>query len=125
MVPTAWACDFPTTHRSQSDDRIPRPGPIAPPCLPALLALADTVYVSNERQHPVGDRQRQHEGAETVPVGKRPRGITLSKDGTQLYICASDDNTVQVMDLATLKVIHNLPSGEDPSSLPCRRTANG
>ena len=50
----------------------------------------------------------------TIKVGKRPRGITLSTDGRSLYICASDSDTVQVLDLATEKVTHNLPSGEDP-----------
>ena len=33
-----------------------------------------------------------------MPVGNRPRGIALSSDGRWLYICASDDNTIEVMD---------------------------
>ena len=38
---------------------------------------------------------------ETIPVGQRPRGIMLTKDGKYLLICASDDDTVQVLDVAT------------------------
>ena len=40
----------------------------------------------------------------TVPVGDRPRGIVLSKDGKSLYICASDSDHIEVLDLATLTV---------------------
>jgi len=43
-----------------------------------------------------------------------PRGITFSKDYSRLYVCASDSDTVQVLDPVTGKVLHELPSGEDP-----------
>ena len=61
----------------------------------------------------------------TIKVGKRPRGITLNADGSLLYICASDDDTVQVIDTATGKILNNLPSGEDPEqfALAPRRAA--
>ena len=38
---------------------------------------------------------------ETIPVGQRPRGIILTKDDKHLLICASDEDTVQVLDVAT------------------------
>ena len=37
----------------------------------------------------------------TVKVGERPRGIVLSQDGQHLYICASDSDRIDVLDLAT------------------------
>ena len=37
---------------------------------------------------------------ETIPVGLRPRGIMLTKDDKYLLICASDEDTVQVLDVA-------------------------
>ena len=49
-----------------------------------------------------------------VAVGERPRGIALSPDGKFLYICASDDNTIQIMDTGTLEIVGQLPSGPDP-----------
>ncbi len=63
---------------------------------------AYTVYVSNEK----GNSLTVIDSAtlqvqETVPVGQRPRGIMLTKDGKQLLICASDDDTVQMLDVAT------------------------
>jgi PQQ-dependent catabolism-associated beta-propeller protein len=51
---------------------------------------------------------------QTIPVGNRPRGIVLSPDGSQLYVCASDDDTIEILDTGTLKIIGTLPSGPDP-----------
>ncbi len=51
---------------------------------------------------------------DTVEVGRRPRGITLSKDQSLLYVCVGDSDRVDVIDLATNTVIDRLPSGPDP-----------
>ena len=63
-------------------------------------AMASLAYVSNEKDNTLSiiDTETQ-EVVETIDVGQRPRGILLSKDHTKLYICASDDDTVQVLDL--------------------------
>ncbi len=50
----------------------------------------------------------------TINVGQRPRGITISHDGKFVYICASDDDTIEVIDTATLQIVGTLPSGPDP-----------
>ena len=50
-------------------------------------------------------------------MGQRPRGIMLTKDGKKLLICASDEDTVQVLDVATNKIVGDLPSGPDPELL--------
>ncbi|MDH3920506.1 MAG: hypothetical protein OEU25_20275, partial [Rhodospirillales bacterium] len=69
-------------------------------------AAALTVYVSNEKDNSISviDADTMVVTA-TVPVGKRPRGIILSADKTKLFICASDDDRIEVLDLETLKVI--------------------
>ena len=46
----------------------------------------------------------------TIPTGERPRGITFSKDYSVVYICASDSDTVQVMDPETGEILEH-PSG--------------
>ena len=53
----------------------------------------------------------------TIPVGQRPRGIMLTKDDAQVLICASDSDTVQVLDVASRKIVADLPSGPDPELL--------
>src|SRR5918995_6851133 len=81
-------------------------------------AMAREIYVSNERGNSItiidGDSL---EVIETVPVGNRPRGIALSPDGKYLYICASDDDTIEIMDTETRKILGRLPSGPDPELL--------
>lgn len=65
-------------------------------------AQAGLAYVSNEKDNTLSVIDTDSMTVvDTVPVGQRPRGILLSKDHTRLYICASDDDTVQVMDLAS------------------------
>jgi YVTN family beta-propeller protein len=78
-------------------------------------ADAYTVYVSNEKDNSLTvidstTLEVQH----TIPVGQRPRGIMLTKDGKSLLICASDDDTVQILDLASGQIPGTLPSGPDP-----------
>ena len=50
----------------------------------------------------------------TVKVGRRPRGVELTKDGSELFICAGDDDSIQVLDTKTLQITGKLPSGPDP-----------
>jgi PQQ-dependent catabolism-associated beta-propeller protein len=78
-------------------------------------ARAETILISNEKDNTIA----AIDGAtlqlvRTVPVGERPRGIILSKDGRHLYVCAGDNDRVEVLDLETWRVIRHLPSGPDP-----------
>ena len=87
-------------------------------CLIGLLpafAAADTVFVSNEKSNTISvlDSQTMQQTAE-FNAGNRPRGITISPDGTRLYVCASDDDTVRVFDTSSYKLLYSLPSGPDP-----------
>ena len=71
--------------------------------------------VEREGQHGLGDRRRDASRSSTrSPSGQRPRGVVFSPDYAKLYICASDDDTVQVLDVATRKIVADLPSGADP-----------
>lgn len=78
-------------------------------------AVADTIYVTNEKGNSVSviDGETLTVTA-TIPVGRRPRGITFNTDYTLIYICSGDDNRIDVVDVATNKVVDRLPSGPDP-----------
>lgn len=83
--------------------------------LPAHPARSETVIVSNEKDNTLS----VIDGAtltvtKTVPVGQRPRGITLNGDGSRLYVCASDDDRIEVFDTATMTKVEEIPSGVDP-----------
>jgi YVTN family beta-propeller protein len=50
----------------------------------------------------------------SVHVGQHPEWITLSPDNKSAYIAAAGDNTVSVVDTATLKEIARIPVGQVP-----------
>ena len=85
------------------------------------------VFVSNERDNTITVVDAASlEVVATVKVGERPRGILLSGDGRSLYVCASDSDRVEVMDLATLqartpRASRSLPTGAGCTS-PTRTT---
>jgi YVTN family beta-propeller protein len=75
-----------------------------------------------------------------IPVGKRPRGVKLSRDGKQLYVALSGSprggpgvdesklpppdraaDGVGVVDIATHKLLRTLSSGQDPESFDLSR----
>src|SRR5580704_11392430 len=65
--------------------------------LTSAPAGAYTAYVTNERDNTVSvvDLDKMAT-VKTVPVGQRPRGIAITADGSQILVCASDDDTIQV-----------------------------
>jgi PQQ-dependent catabolism-associated beta-propeller protein len=79
------------------------------------VARAETAYVSDEAANAIHVivAPRWVETA-TIAVGKRPRGMQLSHDGRQLYVALGNDDRIDVVDLATRKVVDHLPSGPDP-----------
>jgi YVTN family beta-propeller protein len=105
-------------------------------CLLAPSAHAQRAYVSNEDGHSVTviDTQRA-EVIETIPVGKRPRGLKLDRDGRRLFVAVSglpkcpptvpdeeceklerdvSADGIAVVDTAARKVIEVLQAGSDP-----------
>ena len=68
----------------------------------ASPASAYMVYVSNEKDNTVSVvDSTTMEVVKTINVGQRPRGITISHDGKFIYLCASDDDTIEIIDTAT------------------------
>jgi len=80
-------------------------------------AAAETIYVTNEKGNTVsvidGDKL---EVIKTIPVGERPRGFVMSKDYKTLYICASDSDEIEAIDLDTDNVT-SLVSTPDPERI--------
>lgn len=85
-------------------------------------ATAETVYVSDEQAHVIHVLRGPDWHVESrIPVGKRPRGLALSPDGHHLYVAVSDDDRIDIVDLASKKVIGHLPSGPDPERFALSR----
>ncbi|HKJ60604.1 MAG TPA: PQQ-dependent catabolism-associated beta-propeller protein, partial [Hyphomicrobiales bacterium] len=83
--------------------------------VPVNSAQSYQAYISNEKDNTVSVIDLDTlEVVRTYPVGQRPRGITMTKDGQFVLLCASDDDAVQVIDAKTDKIVKTLPSGPDP-----------
>ena len=99
-------------------------------------APAARVYVSDETAGTVAVVDPTTGAVEhRIPVGKRPRGIRLSRDGRQLFVALSgspisppgvDESTlpppdrsadgIGVVDLASHTLVRTYPSGQDPEA---------
>lgn len=85
----------------------------------ALTRDGQTAYVMNLLSHTV-TRIRPHD-ATVAPVpcspGEKPEGHALSADEKTLYVTNRWSNTLAVIDTATMKVLREAPSREDPTRL--------
>jgi len=111
--------------------------------LSAQACAADRAYVSNEDGESVTVLNAQDGSViSTVPVGKRPRGLKLSRDGSLLYVAVSglrvrfqgdldaecaklkrdlQADGIAMIDTATLQLRGLLKSGSDPEQFDVSR----
>src|SRR5580765_3394225 len=128
----AAACGGSAPQPESKSAAAPAAAPAAPPPPPAL-----GLYVTNEQS---GDLSIIDVDAAkvvgTIPLGKRPRGIAASPDGTKLYVALSgspaagpgvDEKTlpppdrsadgIGVVDVQARKLVKVMKSGTDPEQL--------
>src|SRR5215831_9917613 len=111
------------------------PAPAAPPPPPAL-----GLYVTNEQSGDLSIIDADTaKVVGTIPLGKRPRGIAASPDGTKLYVALSgspaagpgvDEKSlpppdrsadgIGVVDIQARKLLTVMKSGTDPEQVPVR-----
>ncbi len=56
-----------------------------------------------------------------VPVGRLPRGIAISPDGSRLYVANSWSDNISEIDSAALRVVRTLPAGFEPTGVAVDR----
>lgn len=80
-----------------------------------LAAQAERIFVSNEKDNTISviDGARL-EVVETIPVGRRPRSMAFSSDGSELFVAVGDDESIDMIDLESLRVVRSQASGDDP-----------
>jgi len=125
------------TQPAEQADRGPAPAAPAAPAAPKPPAPgAVRLYVSDETGgNVIVVDPEEGTVVERIAVGKRPRGIRLSRDGKQLLIALSGSpiggpnvdesklpppdrsaDGIGVLDLATHKMVRTYDSGQDPES---------
>jgi PQQ-dependent catabolism-associated beta-propeller protein len=94
----------------------------------ALVAVASEahaelrVFVTNEKSDDVTVIQADSGTVlKTIAVGKRPRGVTASADGTRVYVANSNSDSLSVIDASALTVLASMPAGRDPEGLTLTR----
>jgi len=78
------------------------------------------IYVSTGRGGSVAVVQEEGSGGrllKEIPVGARPWGIALSRDGRQLYTANGPSNDVTIVDTSSLSVVKKVPVGKGPWSV--------
>lgn len=72
---------------------------------PIAPARAETIYVTNEKSNTVSVIDgKTMDVVKTVPVGQRPRGLVMSRDDKTLFLCASDSNEIEALDLDSYRL---------------------
>jgi PQQ-dependent catabolism-associated beta-propeller protein len=83
------------------------------------------IFITNERGDSVSVINGTSLAVEaTIDVGKRPRGIGLSPDGSELYVAVSDENKIKVIDPASLKILREFEAGSDPETFAVHPNGN-
>jgi len=84
--------------------------------VPHTDARAQRVLVANEGSGTVSVIEGTSVVA-TIPVGNRPRGLAVSKDGRRAYVALGKDDAVAVIDIPTKSVVDRIPVGTDPEQV--------
>ncbi len=89
------------------------------------VQAAPRVFVTNEGDDTVSVIDPgTNQVVATVPVGKRPRGVGVAPDGSEVYVAISGDNAIAVLDPERLKVLRTFPSGPDPETFAVHPNGN-
>src|SRR2546427_13129793 len=92
---------------------------LAAPLLVAALVLGHAragaevrVFVTNEKSDNVTVIDAAtRKVIQSIPVGKRPRGVAVSPDGRRVYVTNSNSDTLSVIDARSLAVLSTVPAG--------------
>jgi len=83
---------------------------------PASAKGTGYIFVSNERTNNilVYDPKKDYAQIKDIKTSRRPREIKFNADHTLLYAACGDDDVIDVIDVATLKVVDHIPTARSP-----------
>ena len=83
----------------------------------AMAARTHRIFVTNEASDDISVINGETlEVEKTFAIGKRPRGIGLAPDGSELYVAVSEENAIVVIDPVSLKELRRFEAGSDPET---------
>jgi PQQ-dependent catabolism-associated beta-propeller protein len=84
-------------------------------CLAAVPAFGATLFVTSERDNTVTVLDSKTLAIKKViPVGTRPRGIAITPDYKEIFVCVGDDDRLDVIDTKSLTVTRSVANVPDP-----------
>ena len=81
------------------------------------------VFVSNEKTNNIAviDPKQDYKIARWIPTSHRPRDMKFGDDRRLLYVACGDDDEIDVIDVATLRVADHIPTGPSPEMFALSR----
>ncbi len=81
---------------------------------PAYAAGTGNIFVSTEKGNEVVVLDKAYTIIKRIATSRRPRTMAFLKDHSLLYVACGDDDTIDVIDVATLEVVNSIPTGPSP-----------
>lgn len=82
--------------------------------VPALAKDTGLIFVSLERGNQVVVLNPDLSEKSRIDTSRRPRDMHFNKDHSLLYVACGDDDSIDVIDVATLEVVDSIPTGPSP-----------
>lgn len=82
--------------------------------MPAEAAGTGQIFVSTEKGNEVVVFDKDMNLVKRIATSRRPRDMHFNADKTLLYVACGDDDTIDVIDVATLEVVDSIPTGPSP-----------
>jgi YVTN family beta-propeller protein len=85
------------------------------------------VFVSNEKTSNIAviDPEQNYKIIQWIPTSRRPRDMKFVDDHRLLYVACGDDDVIDVIDVAKLKVTDHIPTGPSPEMFELSRGRKG
>ena len=91
----------------------------------AIAEPTHRIFVTNEGSDSVSVIDAStNKVISTIDIGKRPRGIGMAPDGSEVYVAVSKENVIAVFDPRTLEILRRFNSGEDPEAFAVHTNGN-
>ena len=81
------------------------------------------VFVSNEKTNNIAvlDPKQDYKIIRWIPTSHRPRDMKFGDNRRLLYVACGDDDVIDVIDVATLRVADHIPTGPSPEMFALSR----
>lgn len=81
---------------------------------PSLATGTGNIFVSTEKGNEVVVLDPSYNIIKRISTSRRPRDMQMTKARDLLYVACGDDDSIDVIDVATLEVIDSIPTGPSP-----------